>query len=346
VRASASRRRGGLRRALAGIVVALALATGAGAATPSLRIAEIFSNADGSVQFVLLRESAGQAGQDQLAGLALTTLKAGVQQTFTFPANLPSASTANRAVLIVSQGYLAAPSYAPEFKAVAPDYVMPDRFLPTDSGFVAFADADSWLIPALPADGFTALYRDGSKRDNSVANFGGATASLPPIPVRAVEFYNAALDHYFISDLAPDIVALDSGRIAGWTRTGLSFQVWPITQGFLNGVCRFYLPPEHGNSHFFSASPSECAAVSSHVATDPNYSGYVLETSEAFAVALPDAAGACAQYWGPVYRLWNQRADSNHRYTTDAAVKAQMIAKGYVAEGYGPDAVAMCSPLN
>jgi hypothetical protein len=46
----------------------------------------------------------------------------------------------------------------------------------------------------------------------------------------------------------------------------------------------------------------------------------------------------------PVYRLWNQRADSNHRYTTDATVRAQMIARGYVSEGYGPLGVAMCAP--
>jgi hypothetical protein len=44
-----------------------------------------------------------------------------------------------------------------------------------------------------------------------------------------------------------------------------------------------------------------------------------------------------------VYRLWNHRVDSNHRYTTDAAIKAQMIAAGSVAEGYGPDAVDMCA---
>ena len=31
--------------------------------------------------------------------------------------------------------------------------------------------------------------------------------------------------------------------------------------------------------------------------------------------------------------------DSNHRYTTDPAIKAQMIARGCVAEGIGPNAV-------
>jgi hypothetical protein len=44
-----------------------------------------------------------------------------------------------------------------------------------------------------------------------------------------------------------------------------------------------------------------------------------------------------------VYRLWNQRFDSNHRFTIDPVVKAQMVGRGYFAEGYGPDAVSMCA---
>ena len=44
-----------------------------------------------------------------------------------------------------------------------------------------------------------------------------------------------------------------------------------------------------------------------------------------------------------MYRLWNQRADSNHRYTADPATKALMLAKGYASEGYGPNGVAMCT---
>ena len=30
----------------------------------------------------------------------------------------------------------------------------------------------------------------------------------------------------------------------------------------------------------------------------------------------------------PVYRVWNRRADSNHRYTTDRAIRDQMVARG------------------
>jgi len=44
----------------------------------------------------------------------------------------------------------------------------------------------------------------------------------------------------------------------------------------------------------------------------------------------------------PIYRVFNQRKDVNHRYTTSTAIRDQMVAKGGVAEGYGPNAVALC----
>jgi len=60
-------------------------------------------------------------------------------------------------------------------------------------------------------------------------------------------------------------------------------------------------------------------------------------------VVTPDLeTGQCPQSMVPVYRLWNNRADSNHRYTSDRSTRDEMVAKGYLAEGYGPDAVIMC----
>ena len=163
-----------------------------------------------------------------------------------------------------------------------------------------------------------------------------------------VEYYHPVLDHYFITPLPAEIDALDSGRIRGWNRTGFVFEGFasPTAAGGLpvSPVCRFYIPPIHGDSHFLSASPVECAIVREKVLTDPNFSGYDEETSAEFYIALPDTTtGACASGTVPVYRLWNQRTDSNHRYTTDAATRAAMIARGYVPEGFGPDGVAMCT---
>lgn len=173
------------------------------------------------------------------------------------------------------------------------------------------------------------------------------TAPAEAQAVTVVEFYNPALDHYFISSLQPDIDALDSGHFFGWSRTGLTFQAFadPSSGGAgVSPVCRFYIPPP-ADSHFLSASPAECAAVLAKTATDPNYRNFAYETSNAFYIGLPDfATGACPAGTIPVFRLWNQRADSNHRYTADAATRDQMLAKHYVAEGYGPDGVAMCTP--
>jgi hypothetical protein len=69
-----------------------------------------------------------------------------------------------------------------------------------------------------------------------------------------------------------------------------------------------------------------------------------METDSVFQIDLPDTAtGVCPAGTIPVYRLRNQRDDSNHRYATKASIKAQMLAAGYLAEGYGPDGVVMCA---
>jgi len=167
-----------------------------------------------------------------------------------------------------------------------------------------------------------------------------AVVPLPaPLPVAVVEYYHPGLDHYFISASAADIAALDSGALKGWVRTGLGFNAYPSPAPGASPVCRFYLPPGSGDSHFYSASPAECAEVAAR------FPAFVYEAADVMYVALPEpATGECPAGTVRVYRLWNQRADSNHRYTTDAAVKAAMVAKGYVAEGYGPDATIMCAP--
>ncbi|MEP7328871.1 MAG: S8 family serine peptidase, partial [Betaproteobacteria bacterium] len=152
-----------------------------------------------------------------------------------------------------------------------------------------------------------------------------------------IEYYNATLDHYFVSAAPLEISALDAGKFPGWRRTGQSFNAYARATGGTSPVCRFYLPPSYGDSHFFSASTVECAKVRTQ------FPYFAYEAPDVFHIDLPSTVGACPEGDTPVYRLWNQRADTNHRYTTSIAIRNQMLAKGYYAEGYGPQAVAMCA---
>ena len=310
----------------------------AGASFHLFEIETIYSNADGTVQYVVLHESSGTNGENFLMGHQLSAQHGAVVKRFTFDHDLPSGQTANRYALIATQGFAA-------LGIVTPDYIMPSGFLPTDGGTVNYAGVDQVTYPSLPTDGSLALKRNGQTAQNEARNFGGQVGAAPALPVGAVEFYNAGLDHYFISALQPDLDALDSGRLAGWVRTGLGFKVYPsqaLGGAGVNPVCRIYIPPAQGDSHFFSASPQECSD------TITKFPTFTFESPAVFYIALPVTAGAnagmCPAGTVPVYRAFNNRADANHRYTTDRAVRDQMVARGYIAEGYGDDAVIMCAP--
>jgi YVTN family beta-propeller protein len=165
---------------------------------------------------------------------------------------------------------------------------------------------------------------------------------IGPEPGAAVEFYNASLDHYFISSNPGEVSDLDRGVHKGWVRTrqSISTYVTGTSMGRGEPTCRFYGLPSAGlDSHFYSASKRECDEVSSKFAD-----AWTKESDNVFEVALPAVTGACVTGTQPVYRLWNGRSDSNHRYTTHSSTRQQMIAKGYISEGYGPDGIAMCAP--
>ena len=107
------------------------------------RIDQVFSNADGSVQYIVLRESTGSNGESFWAGQMIETVNtANVRKQFPFPANLPSTSTANRSVLLATPGFAA-------LGLATPNYTIPARFVPTDGGTLSFASGvDQMTLPA------------------------------------------------------------------------------------------------------------------------------------------------------------------------------------------------------
>jgi len=342
------------------------------AAQSSYRITELFSNQDGSIQFIRLSETAGLDGVNAFQNLAITVTSRGSTRQWTFPNALPTVQTAHRDIIVGIARKVPFPGLG-EVPTIFQftnccvvlahtDFVIPPNFLPTDGATVDFAGFDRITYAALPTDGASALFDDQTV---GPAELPGAMClgSLPfcpshlhptPTLINAVEYYDRARGHYFITASAPDIEALDSGRLPGWQRTGESFPVGAHATTRLgleytyNGspVCRFYIPPAAGDSHFFSGSADECAAVQSR------YTDFVLETTAAFYATLPDAStGQCGVMPGfvdgdiqlrPVFRLWNGRADTNHRYTTRSDLRAAMIDQGWISEGYGPLGVAFC----
>ena len=155
----------------------------------------------------------------------------------------------------------------------------------------------------------------------------------------AIEYYHAAFDHYFLTASTDEIAALDRGELAGWARTGRSFNTAASTTPGAVPVCRYFsvaFAPK--SSHFYSADATECALL--RQGSDWQFEGDV------FDMLLPDAAGACPAENAPVYRLYNngQGGAPNHRFTTDLTTRLQMLERGWVPEGHGPLGVVMCAP--
>jgi uncharacterized protein (DUF1800 family) len=162
-----------------------------------------------------------------------------------------------------------------------------------------------------------------------------ATAPAVASTLTAVEFYNAKLNHYFITAAPAEAVALDEGNpVKGWTRTGGQFTVYEDASEGGVPVCRFFGTPGKGlNSHFYTADPAECAKVKTYPAW--TYEGI------AFYVPLPKV-GKCDAGTQPVYRNYfsDQISDANHRFTVDLTVHVRMPAVGFAIEG-----LVMCAPL-
>jgi hypothetical protein len=176
-----------------------------------------------------------------------------------------------------------------------------------------------------------------------------------------VEYYEPGLDEYFMTADANEISGLDAGVHPGWVRTGLRFLAYSdpsLAPPGVSPVCRFYILPQYGTSHFYSADPVECAQ------TQVKFAGkWAFETGTAFYIALPDTGtGACPVNTHAVYRFLNNANQLHHRYTAEQDLRNCLYygvnpgvsepdyctgAQGaWIQEGYGtpPEATVMCSP--
>lgn len=164
-------------------------------------------------------------------------------------------------------------------------------------------------------------------------------ASAPD--TEAVEFYNSAIGHYFITATALEVRGIALGAAGeGWVRTGRSFRAWldnSTAPADARPVCRFYSPG--ANSHFYTANDGECQTLKDLEAAERSRGGEVRGwTYEgiAFYVQAPTLQG-CPAGTVPIGRSYNDGIatgeGSNHRFMDDDDLKALMAARGWIIEG-------------
>ena len=216
------------------LVLAVAIATDARASFHSWDINEIFSNEDGTIQFIELRETEGLGGQHQLSipSIDFTTNT----NIFAYDTNLnPLIPTEDNYFLMGTEGFANLPG-APE-----PDYIIPDNFFSVTGDMLNFAGFDIFIFGQddLPLDGIHSLNSDLSTGVNSPTHFsvdrkpGFVTAPLLDPLVEPIAKGDIEIELELVAEglTAPLVLAHahdDSGRLYIADQTGL---VWILEEG-------------------------------------------------------------------------------------------------------------------
>jgi serralysin len=135
------------------------------------RFNEVFSNADGTVQFIEMQECCGSTIERALGDKWI--LAVGADHQYTFPNNI-SGDTSHKYLLLATQGYADLPGVP------VPDFIIPDGFLPVDGETLEYwlYSAATWTYGPLPTDGVTSMQQDGSTDVNSPTNYAGETGMV------------------------------------------------------------------------------------------------------------------------------------------------------------------------
>ena len=137
----------------------------------------------------------------------------------------------------------------------------------------------------------------------------------------------------------PDEIAiLDAGtQIQGWTRTGYAFQ--GLHDSPKPGITGLPLLHSTGSGRF-----ALLRAWYRRVQCDRPEESELRARGPDVHADVPARRRRVSASTIQVYRVFSNRPDANHRYMIDKAVRDQMVAIGWLAEGDGPDLVVMCAP--
>ena len=157
-------------RALATAALLVLLTPAPGLAKAHLwRFDEIFSNADGSIQFIELVECCGSSEETNMDTVSMYSNA----NTYDFPNDLVG-DTAFQWVLIATQSFADLPG------APTPDYIMPPQFFDPHGDTLVYRTLDTVVIPpgAMPTNGVDSIDRNLNVQTNNPQNFAGDSGSV------------------------------------------------------------------------------------------------------------------------------------------------------------------------
>ena len=243
-------------RSLAALALLL-FASLAQAAFHNFRIEQIYTNADGTVQFVVLHESFGQNNENLWTGQTLRATPAGgLAAQFRVSVEPPVAATRR-----VAGCWWRHPGFAAQ-NVVTPDFTMPAGFLPVGGGTLNYAGVHQVTFGPLPTDGVNAINASGTVIPNVATNFAGAVRQRAARPVGRAR--RRVLPPGTRSLLRHPHRRRDRDPRRGGDDQGLGAHR-PVVRTFITAegadtspVCRIRIPPEKGDSHFYGRGTMEC----------------------------------------------------------------------------------------
>ncbi len=156
---------------------------------------------------------------------------------------------------------------------------------------------------------------------------------------QAVEFYNATLNHYFVTAFPEEAAALDKGvPVAGWTRTGVAWNVWKDAARRHDRSARCAASSARRTRDRTRTSTPRMrpsARRSGRTRTGPTRRSPSTSKCRRAAPA-PRAASPSIAASIPAPKV----SESNHRFLPDLTMHQKMAASSTL------EGVVMCSPLS
>ena len=156
--------------------------------------------------------------------------------------------------------------------------------------------------------------------------------------IKAIEYYHADFNHYFVTTIPAEIALLDAGAFAGWARTGKAFNVFTLGTAGTVDVHRFFSSSRVStviSTHFYTSNVPEASSLM----VNPNW------VFEGKVFGIMPAVPLCPTGMTALLRVYNNGMGGvpNHRFLTEVSVLNFMLAAGWIREGdYG---MAGCVPL-